>query len=203
MKGKVILISKDEELCKALRRALKATGGMTVLKFSEECLKKRNRVVLIDTFEENISEIFYGQIRSRHLNPVLVTGFEAKEPFYRAFPLFNDHPYNHNYLRIPFGLVELIDLLNTAIPISSQAVRGAICGGDQGYKGYLSKLLRHDLFKDKARCLQILSMAKTYLNDEKLSLEIEAAARAINSEVSWSAMASEIGSKLQCKIKDL
>jgi hypothetical protein len=203
MRKAVIVISDDEELRKALRRALKAAEGITVFTFSEESLKNKNRVILIAMFAEGINDIFYGRIRSRYLNPVLVLGFDAEEPFCKGFPLFNDHPYNHNYLRIPFGLLQFIDSLKQIIPISSQAIREAICGGDKGYKGYLSKLLRHDLLKDREKCLQILSMAKVYLNDRKLFLEIESATKTIRDEINWSAKASEIGNELQNKLKDL
>ncbi|MEK6689967.1 MAG: hypothetical protein AAB257_05165 [Nitrospinota bacterium] len=198
---KIVFISKNEELYKSFKRALSAVGSMTVLLFTNDSLKKKNRVVLISTPEDRIHELFYETIRSKHLNPIVVIGFKEKESFEKEFPIFHDHPYNHAYIRIPFNLKEFIDLLKNMIPISSQAIRKAICGSDSGYKGYLLKLLSHDLLKDKERCIEILHTTGNYLKDKKLTKEIEDTTKDIEKEKDWSSIAHGIGKRLENKIK--
>lgn len=202
-KREIVLISEDEELHKSCKRALNVVAGMTVFPFTEESLKNKNRVILISTPpEDKIHELFYERIRSKYLHPVVVIGFKEKESFEKEFPIFYDHPYNHVYMRIPFNLLEFIDSLKNMIPISSHAIRKAICGSDSGYKGYLLKLLSHDLLKNKERCTEILSIAGDYLKNKKLSREIEEAVEEINGTEDWSPIANGVGKKLYNKIKE-
>jgi hypothetical protein len=106
------------------------------------------------------------------------------------------------YIDVPFDLVEFVATVKDMTPISSQAIREAICGSDSGYKGYLLKLLSHDLLSEKERCVEILMLVSDYLKDKKLSKEIEAAANKIKMESSdWSAIASRIGRELENRIK--
>lgn len=199
---KIILFSKNEELYKSLQRALNAVGRMTVINFMEDSLKNKNRVILISTPEDKIHGLFYERIRSKYLNPVVIIGVREKESFEKEFPIFYDHPYNHAYVMIPFNLLEFIDSLRNMTPISSQAIRKAICGSDTGYKGYLLKLLSHDLLKDRERCIEILRMAGNYLKDKELSDEIEDAMKDISEkEKNWSSIAETIGKGLENRIK--
>lgn len=201
-KKQPILICENEELYKSVQRALSAVASMPVLLFTEDSIKKKNRVLLISTPEDKIHGLFYEKIRSKHLNPVAVFGFKEKESFEKKFPIFYDHPYNHVYVRIPFNLLEFIDLLKNMTPISSQTIRKAICGNDTGYKGYLLKLLSHDLLKDRERCIEILRMAGNYLKDKELSCEIEDAMKDINEkEKDWSSIAAPIGKRLENRVK--
>jgi hypothetical protein len=202
MKRKVMIISDNEELYKSFKRALKAVEGITVFRFVEDSLKNKNRVVLIATPEENIHELFYEKIRSKYPNPFMVIGFKEKELFIKEFPIFYDHPYNHAYIMVPFDLSEFINSLKNMIPISSQAIRKAICGSDTGYKGYLLKLLTHDLLKERERCIKILSMTGNYLRDKKLSKKIEEAIKEIREkEKNWSSIAETLGKRLEKRIK--
>ena len=196
------ILSEDEEFCKSFKRALNAVGSMTVVQFTGESIKNKNRAILISLSEDKMPELFYEKIRgAKHLNPVAIIGFKEKKSFEKEFPIFHDHPYNHAYVKIPFNLLEFIDLLKNMIPISSQAMRGAICGSDTGYKGYLLKLLSHDLLKDRERCAVILNMAGNYLNESDISQEIKNAIEKINKEDNWATIASEIGKKLENRIK--
>lgn len=198
----IVLISENEELYKSFTRALNAVGSMTVLPFAKESLKNKNRRILIFPPEDRIHELFYERIRgANYLNPVVVTGVKEKESFEKEFPIFYDHPYNHAYIRIPFNLSEFIDSLKNMIPISSHAIRRAICGNDSGYKGYLLKQLSHDLLKDRERCIEILHTTGNYLKDKKLSKEIEDAIKKIEKEKDWSSIADGISKKLENTIK--
>jgi hypothetical protein len=200
---KAIIISEDEELYGSLRRALRAVGNIDVNRFTKDSLKNKNRIVLLAALEEeNIRELVYSKIRSRYLNPIAIVGYKNPELFMGEHLLFRDHPYNHCYIDVPFDLVDLVATVKDMVPISSQAIREAICGSDPGYKGYLLKLLSHDLLSEKERCIEILSLVGDYLKDKKLSKEIEAAANKIKMESSdWPAIASKIGEKLENRIK--
>lgn len=201
-KKQAILIYESEELYESFKRALNAVSGITVVTFTEDSLKNKNRVILISTPEDKIHGLFYEKIRSKYLNPVVEIGVKEKESFEKEFPIFYDHPYNHIYIRIPFNLIEFIDSLKNIIPISSQAIRESICGSVTGYKGYLLKLLSHDLLKDRKRCIEILRMAGNYLKDKKLSDEIENAIKdIIEKEKNWSSIAETIGRRLENIIK--
>ena len=127
------MISRDKELYKAFGRALKALEGISIFKFTDDCLKNENIIVFLATVEEELQYWFYEKIRSKYLNPVIVLGFGKKDSFEKEYPLFYDHPYNHAYLKIPFNLIDFINLLENMIPISSQAIRSAICGSEPGY----------------------------------------------------------------------
>ena len=87
------------------------------------------------------------------------------------------------------------------VPLSSQAIRMAICGSDPGYKGYLLKLLSHDLLSKKERCVEILALVTDYLKDKKLSKKIEAAVCEIETGSDWAVIASRIGKELEKKIR--
>ena len=200
---KIILICEDEELYRALRRALEASEKIKVDRFSNDSLKNKNIIVLLATpKEEDVRELVYSKIRSRYLNPIAIIDYKDRELFMGEHLLFRDHPYNHWYVDVPFDLVEFEATLKDMVPISSQAIREAICGSDTGYKGYLLKLLSHDLLSEKERCAEILGLVSDYLKDKKLSKEIEAAANKIKMESSdWPAIASKIGGKLENRIK--
>jgi hypothetical protein len=200
---KLALISDDEELYGSLRRALRASGNIKVDRFTKASLKNKNRIVLIATpKEENLKELIYSKIRSKYLNPIVIINYKVNPLFKKEYPLFEDHPFNHLYIDVPFDLVELVATVKDMVPISSQAIREAICGSDSGYKGYLLKLLSHDLLSEKERCVEILGLVSDYLKDKKLSKEIEAAANKIKMESSdWPAIASKIGGKLENRIK--
>lgn len=199
----ILVVSHDEELYKSLKRALETIGGMAVLKFEKDLLKKKHKVVLFATLEEDFEELFYGTIRTRYLNPVAVVGFKDKESFLRKHLLFKTHFDHHGYINIPFDLNDFIALLDSLTPISSQSMRNAMCGADFGYKGYLLMLLSHDLLKGKERCMDILHVVNDYLKDGKLSEEIEDAINKIKAKnESWSEAASLIGKKLEEKIKE-
>ena len=200
---RLVLISNDEELCGSLRRALRAVGNIEVNRFTKASLKNKNKIVLIATpKEKNLKELIYSTIRSRYLNPIVIINYKVSPLFKKEYPLFEDHPFNHLYIDVPFDLVKFVATVKDVIPISSQAIRMAICGSDPGYKGYLLKLLSHDLLSEKERCVQILSLISDYLKDKKLSKEIEAAANKIKMESSdWPAIASRIGRELENRIK--
>lgn len=199
----ILVVSHDEELYKSLKRALETIGGMAVLKFEKDLLKKKHTVVLFATPEEDFEELFYSAIRSKYLNPVAVIGYKDKESFIRKHLLFKNHSDHHGYINIPFDLNEFITLLTSLVPISSQSMRDAMCGVDSGYKGYLLMLLSHDLLKGKERCMDILHIVDDYLKDGKLSEEIEDAINDIKAKnESWSEVASLIGKKLEDRIKE-
>ena len=199
---KNILICEDEELYGSLRRALRAVGNIEVNRFKKDSLKNKNRVILIATLDDvNIKELIYSKVRSNYLNPIVTIGYKDRDLFKRELPLFEDHPFNHLYIDVPLELGKFVASLWDMIPISSQAIREAICGSDPGYKSYLLKLLSHDLLSEKERCLEILGLVSDYLKDKKLSKEIEAAADKIKMESDWPAIASKIGEKLENKIK--
>lgn len=199
----ILVVSHDEELYKSLKRALETIGGMAVLKFEKDPLKKKHTVVLFATLEDDFEELFYGTIRTRHLNPVAVIGFKDKESFLRKHLLFQNHSDHHGYINIPFDLNEFIALLMSLVPISSQAMRVAMCGADSGYKGYLFMLLNHGLLKGKERCIDILHMVDDYLKDVKLSGKIEDAINEIKANNdAWSEIASHIGKILEERIKE-
>ena len=200
---KAIIISEDEELYRALRRALKAVGNTDVNRFTKNSLKNKNiRALLATLKEEDVRKIVYNKIRSRYLNPIAIIGYKDRYFFKKVYPLFEDHPFNHLYIAVPFNLEKFVVALWDMVPISSQAIRMAICGSDTGYKGYLLKLLSHDLLSEKERCIEIVSLVGDYLKDKKLSKEIEAAANKIKMESSdWPAIASKIGGKLENRIK--
>jgi len=200
---KLVLISDDEELYGSLRRALRAVGNIEVNRFTNDSLKNKNKIVLIATpKEENLKELICSTIRSRYLNPIVIISYKVSPLFKKEYPLFEDHPFNHLYIDVPFDLEKFVAALWDMVPISSQAIREAICGSDSGYKGYLLKLLSHDLLSEKERCAEILMLVSDYLKDKKLSKEIEAAANKIKMESSdWPAIASKIGGKLENRIK--
>lgn len=196
------MISRDKELYKAFGRALKAIEGIPILKFTDDCLKNKNIIVFLATVEEELQYWFYEKIRSKYLNPVIVIGFEEKESFEKEYPLFYDHPYNHAYLKIPFNLFDFINLLENMIPLSSQEIRSAICGCEPGYKGYLLKLLSHDLLKDRNRSSDILTLVEKFLDDKELSDDTRKAIEGIKAEAKWSDIAYEIGKRLEYKLKE-
>ena len=200
---KAIIIYEDEELHKSFRRALRAVGNIEVNRFTKDSLKNKNRIVLIATPDDgDIKELIYSKIRSRYLNPIATIGYTDRDLFKKEHLLFRDHPFNHLYIDVPFDLLDLVANIKDMVPISSQAIREAICGSDPGYKGYLLKLLGHDLLSEKKRCVEILGLISDYLKDKKLSKEIEAAANKIKIESSdWPAIASKIGGKLENRIK--
>ncbi|WKZ15478.1 MAG: hypothetical protein QY317_16410 [Candidatus Jettenia caeni] len=198
----VIAVSEDEEVCLALKRTLKAARGITVLRFTEDTLRDENSVILLFTPECELPEWLYEKIRSKYLNPVIVIGFEEKDFFEKEYPLFYDHPYNHAYLKIPFSLIDFINLLENTIPLSSQEIRSAICGSEPGYKGYLLKLLSHDLLKDKNRCIDILTLVEKFLDNKELSDDIRKATEKIKAEVKWNDITYEIGKRLEYKLKE-
>lgn len=201
MKRKVIIFTEYEETYKALRRAFTLADGLEACRFTDDSLRGKNGVVLLAVPDDDkLQELFYEKIRSRHLNPVIVIGFKEKDVFEKEYPLFHDHPYNHSYIRIPFDLSGLIASFENMIPISSKAIRKAICS--DSYKGYLLKLLSHDLLKEGKRCEDILNMCGKYLNDKSLSKEIEDAIGKIKKEKDWSAIASDIGKTIEKKIKE-
>lgn len=199
----MLLISDDEELYGSLRRALGAVGNIEVNRFTKDSLKNKNRIVLIATPDDvNIKELIYSTIRSKYLNPIVIINYKDSPLFKKEYPLFEDHPFNHLYIDVPFNLEKFVEALWDMIPISSQAIREAICGSDSGYKGYLLKLLSHDLLSEKERCVEILGLVSDYLKDKKLCKEIEAAANKIKMESSdWPAIASKIGRELENRIK--
>ena len=199
----IILSSEDEELYRTLRRALRTVGDIEVDQFTEESLKNKNRIVLLAVpEEENIRELVYSKIRSRYLNPIVIIGYKDRDLFKKEYPLFEDHPFNHLYIDVPFKLEKFVAALWDMVPISSQAIREAICGSDPGYKSYLLKLLSHDLLSEKERCVEILGLVSDYLKDKKLCEEIEATANKIKMESSdWPAIASRIGRELENRIK--
>ena len=49
---KIVLICEDEELYRALRRALGASGNIEVDRFTKDSLKNTNRIMLLATPEE-------------------------------------------------------------------------------------------------------------------------------------------------------
>lgn len=196
------MISHNEELYKAFGRTLKALEGIPIFKFTDDCLKNENIIVLLATVEEELQYWFYEKIRSKYLNPVIVIGFEEKESFEKEYPLFYDHPYNHAYLKIPFNLIDFINLLENMIPLSSQEIRSAICGSEPGYNGYLLKLLSHDLLKDRNRSIDILTLVEKFLDDKELSDDTRKAIEKIKVEVRWDDRAYEIGKRLEYKLKE-
>ena len=200
---KAIIIYEDEELHKSFRRALRAVGNIEVNRFTKDSLKNKNRIVLIATPDDvKIKKLIYSTIRSKYLNPIVIINYKVSPLFKKEYPLFEDHPFNHFYVDVPFDLEKFVAALWDMVPISSQAIREAICGSDPGYKGYLLKLLSHDLLSEKERCVEILGLVSDYLKDKKLSKEIEAAANKIKMESSdWPAIASKIGRKLENRIK--
>ena len=199
---KAIIIYEDEELHKSFRRALRAVGNIEVNRFTKDSLKNKNRIVLIATPDDvTIKKLIYSTIRSKYLNPIVIINYKVSPLFKKEYPLFEDHPFNHFYVDVPFDLEKFVAALWDMVPISSQAIREAICGSDPGYKGYLLKLLSHDLLSEKERCVEILGLVSDYLKDKKLSKEIEAAANKIKMEFDWSAIASKIGRKLENRIK--
>ncbi len=199
---KIILICEDEELYGSLRRTLRAVGNIEINRFTKDSLKNKNRIVLIATpKEENLKKLIYSTIRSKYLNPIAIINYKVSPLFKKDYPLFEDHPFNHLYIDVPFKLEKFVAALWDMIPISSQAIREAICGSDSGYKGYLLKLLSHDLLSEKERCVEILMLVSNYLKDKKISKEIEAAADKIKTEPDWSAIASRRGRKLENRIK--
>ena len=160
---KVLLISDGEELYMSLRRALGAVGNIEVNRFTKDSLKNKNRVILLAVQDDgDIKQLIYSKIRSNYLNPIVIIGYKDRDLFKREHPLFEDHPFNHLYIDIPFNLEKFVTLLSDMVPISSQAIREAICGSDSGYKGYLLKLLSHDLLSKKERCIEILSLVGDY-----------------------------------------
>ena len=174
------VIYEDEELYRALKRGLRAVGNIEVNRFTKDSLKNKNRIVLVATpKEENVRELVYSKIRSKYLNPIVIINYKDSSIFKKEYPLFEDHPFSHLYTDVPFDLVELVANIKDMVPISSQAIREAICGSDPGYKSYLLKLLSHDLLSEKDRCIEILGLVSDYLKDKKLSKEIEAAANKI------------------------
>jgi len=199
----IIFTSEDEELYKSFKRVLGAVGNIEINRFTKDSLKNKNRIVLIATpKEENLKELIYSTIRSKYLNPIVIINYKVSPLFKKEYPLFEDHPFNHLYIDVPFDLVELVATVKDMAPISSQAIRMAICGSDPGYKGYLLKLLSHDLLSKKERCVEILMLVSDYLKDKKLSKEIEAAVNKIKMESSdWPAIASKIGRELENRIK--
>jgi len=198
----VALISDDEELYGSLRRALRAVGNIEVNRFKKDSLKNKNRVILLAVQDDgDIKELIYSKIRSRYLNPIAIIGYKDRDLFKREHPLFEDHPFNHLYIAVPFDLEKFVAALWDMVSISSQAMRTAICGSDSGYKGYLLKLLSHDLLSEKERCVEILMLVSNYLKDRKISKEIEATINEIKTEPDWSAIASKIGGKLENRIK--
>jgi len=198
----VAFICENEELYRALRSALGASGNIEVDRFTKNSLKDKNRIILLATREEeNARELIYNKIRSRYLNPIAIIGYKNRDLFTREHLLFKDHPYNHFYIDVPFDLVEFVATLKDMVPISSQAIREAICGSDPGYKGYLLKLLSHDLLSGRERCVEILMLVSDYLKDEKLSEKIEEATNKIKTDPDWSATASKIGRELENRIK--
>jgi hypothetical protein len=199
---KAIIISEDEELYRTLRRALRAVGNIEVNSFTKDSLKNKNRVILLAVQDDgDIKELIYSKIRSRYLNPIVIIGYKDRDLFKREHPLFEDHPFNHLYIDVPFNLEKFVVALWDMVPISSQAIRMAICGSDPGYKGYLLKLLSHDLLSEKERCIEILSLVGDYLKDKKLSEEIEASINEIKTDPDWSTIALRIGRKLENRIK--
>lgn len=202
MNKKAILFSDNEELFKAFERSFRTVGCIEVCRFKEVLLKDKNRVICLTKNEDNLQELFYEKIRTKYLNPVIVIGFSEKEVFVKEHPLFSDHPFNHGYLRIPFELKELIILLNDMIPISSHAIRRAVCGSDAGYKGYILTLLSHDLLKDRVRCIEILEMASSFINGKELLAETKNKINKLKGNgLNWPSVASELGQKLMNIIK--
>jgi len=203
MKRIIIIITENKELYKSFTRALKVAGMIKVQNFEEKSLKNKKSVILISITKDKIHDLFYGKIRGKkHLNPVVVIGVQEKGLFEKEYPLFHDHPHNHAYIRIPFNLMEVVDSFKNMCPISSQNMRKAICGSDSGYKGYLLKMLSHDLLKDRERCLEILTICADYLSDKDWSERIDDAKRRIEEKENWSAVASNIGEELENRIKE-
>ena len=199
----VAVICEDDKLYGCLKRALEASEKIKVNRFTKDSLKNKNRIVLIATPDDvKIKKLIYSTIRSKYLNPIVIINYKVSPLFKKEYPLFEDHPFNHFYVDVPFDLEKFVAALWDMVPISSQAIREAICGSDPGYKGYLLKLLSHDLLSEKERCVEILGLVSDYLKDKKLSKEIEAAANKIKMESSdWPAIASKIGRKLENRIK--
>jgi hypothetical protein len=120
--SKVLLLIENEEIYTSLKRATKYLGNIEVSKFTKDRRTVSKKVLLLfENDEDKLRNLFYGEIRSKYLNPIVVVGFKKKELFEKEYPLFYDHPYNHAYLKIPFDLLSLIDLLKKMTPISSQA----------------------------------------------------------------------------------
>lgn len=198
------VIYEDGELYKSFRRALRAVGNIEVNRFTKDSLKNKNKIVLIAIpKEEDVRGLLYSKVRSRYLNPIAIIGYKDRDLFKREHPLFRDHPYNHCHVNIPFDLVEFVAMLRSMVPISSQAIRKAICGSDPGYKGYLLKLLSHDLLSDNERCVEILILAGDHLREKDLSKKIAAAINEIKTGADWSAIASKIGKEVENKIKEV
>ncbi len=199
----LIIYTENEELYNAFGRAIEALARIAVFKFSENSIKDEKGIILLATSEDKMKDMFYEDIRSTYLNPVVVIGFKEKEVFEKEHPLFYDHPFNHAYLEIPFKLEDLIAQLNEMIPISSQDIRRAICGSDTGYKGCLLKLLSHDLLKERDGCIRILEMALAFVNRKELTIETEKTIGEIKkNDLNWPSFASEMGQKLMNIIKE-
>src|SRR3990167_9239421 len=112
MMKQINIISNNNELHKAFAHSLKAVGGMEVAAFTNCPITDKNQVILIAMPGQDIREIIYEQVRgAKYLNPIRVIGFKKRELFLKEFPLFSDHPYNHDYLRIPFDLLHFINSL--------------------------------------------------------------------------------------------
>ena len=196
--------STNDDLFRSVRRALVMIGNMGICRFTEASLMNRDNIVLLITWQdEDIKEFVYGRMRSRkYLNPISIIGYKKKDVFLKEHPLFADHPYNHCYLQAPFDLNDFVSSLAEMEPISSQAIRVAICGSDAGYKGYLINLLKpHDLLSNKKRCIEILFLINMYLEDKDVSKEINTVVKKIETKPDWPEIASTFGKKLESRIK--
>ncbi len=199
----LIIYTENEELYNAFGRAIEVLASIKVLKFSEDSIKDENQIILLAASEDKMKDLFYEDIRPTYLNPVVVIGFKEKEVFEKEHPLFYDHPFNHAYLEIPFKLEDLIAQLGEMIPISSHNIRRAICGSDTGYKGYLLKLLSHDLLKERDGCIKIMEMVMRFVNRKELTIKTEKTIEEIReNDLNWPSFASEMGQKLMNIIKE-
>lgn len=198
MNKTVSIVSGESEFYNALQRALKSVRWYVIGAYREDIYDKKKKTILLYCEENELRELIYEKIRLKYLHPIVVIGHWKREFFESFHPLFCDHPYNHGYIEVPFELSELSAVLSKMKPISSQAIRKAICGADKGYKGYLWKRLDHDLLKDKDQCIRILRAVENFLDDKRITKKIDIAIKGISEKNSeWSLMAGDIAEELK------
>jgi len=143
IKKKCIIVTDNDELYLSFRRAIRVHCGLDVIKFDGKYGDKNSVVLLFE--ESNFESWLWGEFRGRKsaLNPLVLLGTEDEASFKQRNAVFKPYSAEHTYLRIPFDLKQLVQVIEEMKPIFDQVTRKIIVNNFA--KEYEWKLITHDL----------------------------------------------------------
>jgi hypothetical protein len=201
VKKSATLVSEDEELYRALKRASKAIANIRLEKYFRK-VNGKDKVVIYQLNSREFSSWYCGEFRTkkRALNPLIIIGTEDKESFLHQNPILKFYSDEHAYFQIPFSLRKFLDKISNLKHIYDQSTRKLMV--KEFCSGYEYKLITHDLkiIKDNktATIDNLLQVRDFYLSkgDNKTAKIIDKKIEKIQSRDDWEQIALEMKNDL-------